>query len=131
MRSIVLACVFGLWASAPAYAKDSIVGIWQTQPDRKDLTYHIEVAPCGAGYCGRVLRAFDPSGAEVTTRNIGRMLFWDMKPQDNGTFGGGAAYVPILNVTTSNVALTLSGEQLEVKGRVGLMRGTQVWTRLR
>jgi len=131
MRSIVLACVFGLWASAPAYAKDSIVGIWQTQPDRKDLTSHIEVAPCGAGYCGRVLRAFDPSGAEVTTRNIGRMLFWDMKPQDNGTFGGGAAYVPILNVTTSNVALTLSGEQLEVKGRVGLMRGTQVWTRLR
>jgi len=131
MRSIVLACVFGLWASAPAYAKDSIVGIWQTQPDRKDLTSHIEVAPCGAGYCGRVLRAFDPSGAEVTTRNIGRMLFWDMKQQDNGTFGGGAAYVPILNVTTSNVALTLSGEQLEVKGRVGLMRGTQVWTRLR
>ena len=41
MRSIVLACVFGLWASAPAYAKDSIVGIWQTQPDRKDLTSHI------------------------------------------------------------------------------------------
>lgn len=131
MRSIVLACVFGLWASAPAYAKDSIVGVWQTEPDRKDLTSHIEVAPCGTGYCGRVLRAFDPTGAEVTTRNIGRMLFWDMKPQDNGTFGGGAAYVPILNVTTSNVALTLSGERLEVKGRVGLMRGTQVWTRLR
>jgi len=131
MRSIVLACVFGLWASAPAYAKDSIVGVWQTEPDRKELTSHIEVAPCGTGYCGRVLRAFDPTGAEVTTRNIGRMLFWDMKPQDNGTFGGGAAYVPILNVTTSNVALTLSGELLEVKGRVGLMRGTQVWTRLR
>ena len=131
MRSIVLACVFGLWASAPAYAKDSIVGIWQTQPDRKDLTSHIEVAPCGAGYCWRVLRAFDPSGAEVTTRNIGRMLFCDMKPQYNGTFGGVAAYVPILNVTTCNVALTLSGEQLEVKGSVGLMRGTQVWTRLR
>ena len=107
MRSIVLACVFGLWASAPAYAKDSIVGVWQTEPDRKELTSHIEVAPCGTGYCGRVLRAFDPTGAEVTTRNIGRMLFWDMKPQDNGTFGGGAAYVPILNVTTSNVALTL------------------------
>ena len=131
MRSIVLACVFGLWASAPAYAKDSIVGVWQTEPDRKELTSHIEVAPCGTGYCGRVLRAFDPTGAEVTTRNIGRMLFWDMKPQDNGTFGGGAAYVPILNVTTSNVALTLSGERLEVKGRVGLMRGKQVWTRLR
>ena len=131
MRSIVLACVFGLWASAPAYAKDSIVGVWQTEQDRKELTSHIEVAPCGTGYCGRVLRAFDPTGAEVTTRNIGRMLFWDMKPQDNGTFGGGAAYVPILNVTTSNVALTLSGELLEVKGRVGLMRGTQVWTRLR
>ncbi|UYP66689.1 DUF2147 domain-containing protein [Thalassobacter stenotrophicus] len=131
MRSIVLACVFGLWASAPAYAKDSIVGVWQTEPDRKELTSHIEVAPCGTGYCGRVLRAFDPTGAEVTTRNIGRMLFWDMKQQDNGTFGGGAAYVPILNVTTSNVALTLSGERLEVKGRVGLMRGTQVWTRLR
>ena len=131
MRSIVLACVFGLWASAPAYAKDSIVGVWQTEPDRKELTSHIEVAPCGTGYCGRVLRAFDPTGAEVTTRNIGRMLFWDMKPHDNGTFGGGAAYVPILNVTTSNVALTLSGELLEVKGRVGLMRGTQVWTRLR
>ncbi|KGK78738.1 hypothetical protein PM03_12085 [Thalassobacter stenotrophicus] len=131
MRCIVLACVFGLWASAPAYAKDSIVGVWQTEPDRKELTSHIEVAPCGTGYCGRVLRAFDPTGAEVTTRNIGRMLFWDMKPQDNGTFGGGAAYVPILNVTTSNVALTLSGERLEVKGRVGLMRGTQVWTRLR
>ena len=131
MRSIVLACVFGLWASAPAYAKDSIVGVWQTEPDRKELTSHIEVAPCGTGYCGRVLRAFDPTGAEVTTRNIGRILFWYMKSQDNGTFGGGAAYVPILNVTTSNVALTLSGERLEVKGRVGLMRGTQVWTRLR
>ena len=131
MRSIVLACAFGFWASAPAYAKDSIVGLWQTEPDRKELTSHIEVTACGAGYCGRVLRAFDPSGTEVKTRNIGKMLFWDMKPQADGTFGGGAAYVPLLNVTTSNVALTLSGEQLQVKGRVGPMRGTQVWTRLR
>lgn len=130
MRSIVVACAIGLWASAPAHAKDSIVGVWQTEPDRKELTSHIQVTPCGEGFCGRVLRAFDPSGAEVTTRNIGKMLFWDMKPQDDGTFGGGAAYVPLLNATTENVALTLSGETLEVEGRVGPIYGTQVWTRL-
>lgn len=131
MRRFLLACVFGLWASGPAYAKDTIVGLWLTEPDRKDLTSQIEVTACGAGYCGRVLRAFDPSGAEVSTRNIGKMLFWDMKPQDDGTFGGGSAYVPLLNVTTSNVALTLRGDELRVEGRVGPVWGTQVWTRLR
>lgn len=130
MRTAVLACLIGLWTSAPAYAADSIAGLWLTQPDRKDLTSHIKVELCGDGYCGTVLRAFDSTGTQVTTANVGKRLFWDMKPMGDGSYGGGEAFVPLINATTRNVTLVLSGDELSVEGRIGPMRGAQVWTRL-
>lgn len=112
-------------------ASADISGMWQTQPDRKDLTSHIEIAECGAGlYCGTVMKAFNSDGAEVQTPNIGRRLFWDMQEQAPGSYGGGTAYVPLINAETKNVELTLEGASLTVKGRVGIVRGSQVWTRI-
>jgi uncharacterized protein (DUF2147 family) len=130
MRTAVLACLIGLWTSSPAYAADSITGLWLTQPDRKDLISHIKVEPCGSGFCGTVLRAFDSTGAQVTTANVGRQLFWDMKPMGDGSYGGGEAFVPLINATTKKVTLVLDGDQLRVEGRIGPVRGAQVWTRL-
>jgi uncharacterized protein (DUF2147 family) len=134
MRLISLfmaAVVLSFACAAPVLAADGIVGTWQTEPDRKDLTSHIQITPCGANFCGTILRAFDPAGNEVMTKNIGKRLFWDMQAVGDGTYTGGTVYVPLIEKTTTNVKLTLNGSSLKVRGRVGPISATQNWTRLR
>jgi uncharacterized protein (DUF2147 family) len=126
MRLLLAAALF---AAAPAFASDPAVGIWQTQPDRKDLTSHVEVRECGPALCGRVVAAFDPSGRKVTTPNVGRELFWDMSPQGGGAYAGGRAWIPLLNVEVE-ASMALSRGGLKVRGCKGGVCESQVWTRL-
>lgn len=117
-------------ALAPAASADPAVGIWQTQPDRKDLTSHIDVKPCGAALCGTVLRAFGPDGREVRTANIGQPLFWDMQAQGNGAYDGGTVEVASMNLR-ARAKMQLQGNQLRVTGCKGPACFGQTWTRLR
>ncbi len=117
-----------LLLATPALA-DPAVGTWKTQPDRKNLTSLVRIAPCGAALCGTVLKAFDPSGREVSTPNIGKRLFWDLKPAGNGRYAGGTVYVPLLNVE-AKASARLAGNSLTVTGcKAGICDG-QTWSRV-
>lgn len=108
---------------------DPALGVWQTQPDRKDLTSHIQVSPCGAGVCGTVLRAFDKQGREVTTANVGKRLFWDMTPKGNGAYEGGTVEVASMNLR-ARAKMQVQGNQMKVTGCKGPACFSQTWTRL-
>jgi uncharacterized protein (DUF2147 family) len=122
----------GLLVLAPvsALAADPVVGIWQTEPDRKNLTSHIQISPCGEKFCGKVLKAFDPSGKEVMTKNIGKQIFWDAEAKGNGKYEKVMIWVPLLNIDAKG-EMTLSGNTLKVSGNEGLISGSQVWTRIK
>jgi len=108
---------------------DPAVGLWQTEPDRKNLTSHIRVQTCGSALCGTVSKAFDAQGREVTTANVGKRLFWDLKPQGGGTYTKGMVYVPLLDVTAQAKA-QLSGDTLKVTGCKGIICDGQTWKRV-
>jgi uncharacterized protein (DUF2147 family) len=114
----------------PAASADPAVGIWQTQPDRKDLTSQIDVKPCGAALCGTVLRAFDAKGREVRTANVGKRLFWDMQAQGNGAYSGGTVEVASMNLR-AKATMQLQGNSLRVTGCKGPACFGQTWTRMR
>ncbi|WP_371169317.1 DUF2147 domain-containing protein [Aliiroseovarius sp. 2305UL8-7] len=112
-----------------ASAADPIVGVWKTQPDRKDLISHIQISDCSGKFCGVVLSAFDKSGKEVTTKNVGKKLFWDVASEGGGKYGGGTFWVPLMDVDTTPT-MTLTGDSLKVQGCDHLICGHQVWTKL-
>ncbi len=113
-----------------AASADPAVGLWQTQPDRKDLTSHIDVKPCGPALCGTVMRAFDKDGREVKTANVGKRLFWDMRPKGNGAYDGGTVEVVSMNLR-ARATMQLQGNKLRVTGCKGPACFGQTWTRLR
>lgn len=117
-----------LCALAGPAVSDPALGVWVTQPDRKKLTSLIEVRACGQALCGKILRAFDPSGREVKTKNIGKELFWGLRPTGSGTYDGGTAWVPLLNVKAAASA-TVKGNRMTVRGCKGKVCKDQVWTR--
>jgi len=53
-----------------------------------------------------------------------------MKPIGDGRYGEGTVWVPMLDITTRNGEMRVAGNQLFVQGRVGPIKGKQVWTRL-
>ena len=127
MRAAVLGVA--TLVSGAAFA-DPAVGTWVTPPDRKNLVSHIQIAPCGAALCGTVLRAMDRDGREVKTANVGKCLFWDLRPEGDGLYSGGTVYVPLLDVT-AKASARLTARGLRVTGCKGPVCDGQVWTRLR
>lgn len=125
-----LATLFAaLTFATTASAGDPAVGMWKTQPDRKNLTSHIEVRQCGANLCGKVVKAFDPSGKEVKTKNVGKELFWGVEPKGNGVYENGTVVVPLLNVK-AKAGMVLKGSSLHVSGCKGRLCDGQVWSRI-
>jgi uncharacterized protein (DUF2147 family) len=114
----------------PSFAlADPVVGIWKTEPDKKNLISHIAVSTCGAKICGKVLKAFDRSGKEVATPNVGKPLFWDMQPTGGGKYSDGTVYVATLNMKARG-SMELNGNALRVTGCKGPACYGQTWTRL-
>ncbi len=128
MRWPVLALL--VFLSGPALAGDPAEGLWRTEPDRKNLVSHIAIRRCGAALCGRVLHAFDSAGREVVTPHVGRELFWDLRPEGGGRYGGGTVRVPLLNVV-AEARMVLVGDRLEVTGCKGPVCDGQVWRRVK
>lgn len=129
MRWVVLiAALAGM--AGPVWASDPLVGVWRTEPDRKNLTSFIEIRACGPAFCGRIQQAFDPNGTEVKTANIGKELFWGVLPEAPGRYGKGTVHVPLLNVKAS-ARMQLSGDRLTVTACKAAVCDGQVWTRVR
>jgi uncharacterized protein (DUF2147 family) len=128
MKRIALAAVLTLFATM-AHA-DPVEGIWQTAKDDNGNFGHIEVKPCGAAFCGTLIRSFDSSGAPTDSPNIGKLIVWDMVAYGNGLYDDGKVWSPDRD-KTYNSDMTLTGNALAVRGCVlGICRDGGTWQRV-
>jgi len=115
--------------SAGGLRADPLVGLWLTQPDFKGQVAHVRAEPCGQGLCGTIIRAFDRSGAAVSTPNVGRRIFWDVQAVNTGEYRG-TGWLPLRD-RTFKAKLRLAQDALTVSGCIGPICQNQVWTRVR
>lgn len=111
-----------------AASAEAALGLWLTEPDRKAQTAHVQVSRCGAALCGTILRAYDKSGRQITTKNVGKRIFWDVRPTTAGDYAG-RAYVPMLG-REYPAKMQIKGNRMYVKGCVGPACMSQTWTRV-
>lgn len=128
MRRILLAA-FAAIAVAGAASADPLEGTWRTIGDENGNSGLIQVAPCGAALCGTLITAFDASGNEMQTPNIGRLIISEMVAQGGGAYRG-KVFSPD-NGRTYNSRLQLNGNSLSVEGCVlGICRDGGTWNRV-
>lgn len=63
-------------------------GLWQTEPDGFGVVLHVRTRRCGRALCGRVERAKNRQGYDTPSDAVGDKVFWEMRPQPDGTFFG-------------------------------------------
>lgn len=95
MRKTALPAAAILCLAAAVAHAEPILGEWRTEPDRKGQTGDVQVVPCGAAFCGTIVRAHDSQGNPVVTPNVGRQIVSDMTPGGNGSYAG-RVFVPLL-----------------------------------
>ena len=119
-----------LLISTPAAFADPVLGTYKTQPGDNGNYGHVELYQCEAAICGVIRKAFDGSGKEIPSDNIGRRMIWDMQAQGDGSYGKGKIWAPDRDKTYSS-KMQLSGRALKVSGCVlGICRA-QNWTRVK
>jgi uncharacterized protein (DUF2147 family) len=128
MKKLLLATAM-VFAAGAAMA-DPVEGVWKTKPDDNGNFGHIQVSACGAAFCGVLIKAFDGSGAEIDSPNVGRQIIWDMVAVGDGAYDDGKVYSPDRD-KTYNSEMQLNGNSLAVKGCVlGICRDGGTWTRV-
>jgi uncharacterized protein (DUF2147 family) len=114
-----------------AAAADPVEGIWQTAPQDDGSFGHIEIKPCGPAFCGTLVRAFDATGAEAQSDNVGKQIVWDMMATGDGNYEDGKVWSPDRD-KTYNSYMVLTGDALRVRGCVlGICRDGGNWTRVK
>lgn len=126
MRVLVFA---GLMALSSAAAAEPMLGIWATEPDPKGQVAHVSAHKCGADLCGLITQAFDHSGREIITPNVGKRLFWGVNAVSDGGYSG-KAWLPSHNLVF-NAKLQVLGDRMTVRGCIALICKSQVWTRVK
>ena len=130
MKKLILAAVFASLGSV-AMAADPIVGIWQTKKDDNGNFGHVQVKPCGALFCGTLIKAFDGAGKEIQSPNVGKPILWDMKAYADGVYDDGKIWSPDRD-KTYNGELKLAGGKMTVYGCVlGICRDGGTWTKVK
>ncbi len=128
MKATILAAALSLLGAA-AFA-DPIEGTWKTKPDDNGNYGHIKVEPCGAAFCGTLVKSFDSAGKPMKSDNIGKKIVWDMVAKGDGAYGNGKVWSPDRN-KTYNSKMQLKGNNLSVSGCVlGICRDGGTWSRL-
>ena len=130
MKKRVLIAAF-IFAAGSACA-DPVEGLWKTKPDDNGKYGHVLIAPCADKFCGVLVTAFDSTGAETASDNIGKQIVWDMVANGDGSYGGGKVWAPDRD-KTYNSKMALSGDALEVSGCVlgGLICRASDWNRVK
>jgi len=130
MKTFALAALFTLGATA-AFAADPVEGVWQTKPDDNGNFGHVQIKPCGPAFCGTLIRAYDGSGAQIESPNIGKQIVWDMVAYGDGLYDDGKIWAPDRD-KTYNSDMQLSGDSLTVRGCViGICRDGGTWKRVK
>ncbi|MDZ7709150.1 MAG: DUF2147 domain-containing protein [Roseovarius sp.] len=127
MRFFMLMTVF-ITGLGTVVSAASVLGTWQTGPDKKGQVAHVEARPCGEAVCGWIVRSYDAEGKPITTANIGKRVFWNMTPVGDGEYRG-RAWVPAHDREYA-ARMALEGRQLTVSGCVGPFCQSQVWSRV-
>ncbi len=98
-------------------------GLWLRDTGRSQ----VRISPCGDALCGSIFWLKEPSGLA----RVGQRVFYNMKPQGDGTWKG-AAFNPEDGKTYSGT-MKLSGDALTTAGCVlgGLICKSAHWTRVR
>ncbi|MCU9847584.1 DUF2147 domain-containing protein [Defluviimonas sp. WL0024] len=128
----ILAFAAALALVAGAAAADPVEGMWKTKPDDNGNYGHVEIAPCGAAFCGVLVKAFDGAGKELDSPNVGKRIVWDMTAGGDGAYGGGKVWAPDRDKTYRS-KMQLSGDSLAVSGCVlgGVICRASDWTRVK
>ena len=128
-RSLALAA-FALALATPAFAADPVLGMYKTQPGDDGNFGHVELYECGPAICGVIRKAFDASGGEIASDNIGKRMIWDMTADGDGAYSGGKIWAPDRDKTYKS-KMALSGDTLSVSGCVAVICRSQIWTRVK
>lgn len=130
MKSMAVAA-FVLMSASVAQAGNPVEGIWKTKVDDNGKYGYVQIKPCGPAFCGTLIKAFDGSGKEYASENVGKKIVWDMKPYDAGVYDDGKVWSPDRN-KTYDADMTLKGNALAVRGCVfGICRDGGTWTRVK
>ena len=126
MKAVMLA--LGLVLVATTASADPVEGIWKTKPDDNGHYGYVQIEPCGPAFCGRLVKAFDQTGAEIASPNIGKQIVWDMVAEGEGAYGDGKVWSPDRDKTYSS-KMQLDGNSLSVSGCVLMIcRDGGTWT---
>jgi uncharacterized protein (DUF2147 family) len=139
-RTVLIAVTLGASLALPARAAD-IAGPWLTE-DGKGA---VEIYPCGAALCGRIVwlrTPLGPDGAPLTDgRNpspalrqrplCGLQILGDFRPSGPNAWEDGWIYSPENGKTYHATMALQDASTLRVRGYVGipLLGETQTWTR--
>ena len=126
MKSVLIAACLSLVAGLAA--ADPIEGLWKTQPD--DGAYaHVQIAPCGAAYCGTIVKSFNDQG-EYASPNLGKKIVIDMMPKGEGKYEGQVWRPSNDKVYIGKIAL--QGSAMKLSGCVagGLICAKQNWQKV-
>lgn len=88
----------------------------------------MRVYECAKALCGKIIRAYAPSGQKIVTANVGKRVFWNMHSTAPGVYEG-RAWVPAHN-REYDASMHLRGNKLTVKGCVGPVCMSQKWKRV-
>lgn len=130
MRKFFVTIAAIILASAPASAQ-AIEGKW-TNPKR---TVVVQVARCGAAYCGTVVQASEKAKAKArkggTANLVGTQILTGLKPLGDGRFRG-RAFVPKRNAHATATVRQLGDDSMQVQGCIlgGLLCDNERWTRV-
>ncbi|MDK3075707.1 DUF2147 domain-containing protein [Sedimentitalea sp. JM2-8] len=119
-------CAAGLAGMAAA---DPVFGNWRTAPDDNGNTGLIQVQACGSKICGTLVRAYDGTGAEMASPNVGKRIIWDMESKGGGAYADGKVWSPDRDKTYKS-KMQLSGDRLAISGCILMVcRDGGTWTR--
>ncbi|WP_149588074.1 DUF2147 domain-containing protein [Tabrizicola flagellatus] len=109
---------------------DPVEGTWQTRKDDNGNYGHVQIKACGPAFCGTLVKAFDSTGKEIASPNIGKRIVWDMVAYPDGLYDDGKIWSPDRD-KTYNGEMTLKGNNLSVRGCVlGICRDGGTWKRV-
>lgn len=129
LKKLILAAVLSVSAGA-AFA-DPVEGVWKTKPDDNGNFGYVQIKPCGAAFCGTLIKAFDGAGKEIDSPNVGKKIVWDMVAYPDGLYDDGKIWSPDRDKTYSS-DMQLKGNSLSVRGCVlGICRDGGTWTRVK
>ena len=126
LKRLAVTAVF----AASAAMADPVEGIWKTQPGDDGNFGHVQMSMCGEAICGVLIRAYNGSGSQIDSDNIGRNIVWDMKIRGNGRYRGGNIWAPDRDKVYKS-KMQLSGDVLAVSGCVLVICRDQTWTRVK